>query len=128
MSETVTRGVRITVKPQYVAEQSDPGKNEYLFAYHITIRNEGAQAVQLISRHWVITDGEGRSEEVRGPGVVGYQPVLQPGEQFQYTSGCPLGTPVGTMHGEYNMIVVDGGEKFDADITAFRLAVPHMLN
>lgn len=128
MSETVTRGVRITVRPQYVAEQSDPSQDEYLFAYHITIRNEGGQAVQLLSRHWIITDGEGKVEEVRGPGVVGFQPVLQPGEQFQYTSGCPLKTPVGTMHGEYNMIVVDGGEKFDAAISAFRLAVPKMLN
>ena len=127
MSDTLTRGVRILVQPQYVADQSNPAESQYLFAYHITIRNEGSETVQLISRHWVITDGEGKTEEVRGPGVVGYQPVLQPGEQFQYTSGCPLATPVGTMHGEFNMVTSDG-EKFDANIHAFRLAVPSVLN
>ncbi|HSW15163.1 MAG TPA: Co2+/Mg2+ efflux protein ApaG, partial [Solimonas sp.] len=97
MSDTTTRGVRIIVRPQYVAEQSDPASSQYLFAYHITIRNEGSETVQLISRHWVITNGEGQVDEVRGPGVVGYQPVLEPGKEFQYTSGCPLGTPVGSM-------------------------------
>lgn len=127
MSDTLTRGVRILVRPQYVADQSDPDAGQYLFAYHITIRNEGDETVQLLSRHWVITDGEGHVEEVRGPGVVGYQPVLKPGEQFQYTSGCPLRTPVGTMHGEFNMVTVDG-EPFDARIQAFRLAVPKALN
>ncbi|MGH8540697.1 MAG: Co2+/Mg2+ efflux protein ApaG [Stenotrophobium sp.] len=127
MSNTLTRGVRIIVRPQYVPEQSEPEQGQYLFAYHITIRNEGAETVQLISRHWVITDGEGKVEEVRGPGVVGYQPVLKPGEEFQYTSGCPLGTPVGTMHGEFNMVSA-GGEKFDAYIEPFRLAVPRSLN
>jgi ApaG protein len=84
--------------------------------------------VQLVSRHWVITDGEGKSEEVRGPGVVGYQPTLKPGEQFQYTSGCPLPTPVGTMHGSYQMVVPDTEESFDAYIEPFRLAVPRLLN
>lgn len=128
MSDTLTRGIRIRVKPQYVADQSDPARNQYLFAYHITIRNEGSVTVQLLSRHWVITDGEGRAEHVRGPGVVGYQPVLQPGEEFQYTSGCPLGTPVGTMHGEFNMVVSESGEKFDALIEPFRLATPRALN
>jgi ApaG protein len=127
MSDTLTRGVRIVVRPQYVPDQSEPAAGQYLFAYHITIRNEGAATVQLISRHWVITDGEGRVEHVRGPGVVGYQPVLKPGEQFQYTSACPLKTPVGTMHGEFNM-VLDSGEKFDALITPFRLAIPKVLN
>ncbi len=105
MSETLTRGVRIIVRPRYVPEQSDPAAGQYLFAYHITIRNEGEDTVQLLSRHWVITNGEGRIEEVRGPGVVGYQPVLKPGEEFQYTSACPLDTPVGTMHGEFQMIL-----------------------
>lgn len=127
MSNTLTRGVRIIVQPQYVADQSNPAAGQYLFAYHITIRNEGAETVQLISRHWVITNGEGKVDEVRGPGVVGYQPVLKPGEEFQYTSGCPLNTPVGTMHGEYNMVTA-GGEKFDALIDPFRLAVPRALN
>jgi ApaG protein len=127
VSDTLTQGVRIIVRPQYVPDQSEPAAGRYLFAYHITIRNEGAATVQLLSRHWVITDGEGRVEHVRGPGVVGHQPVLKPGEQFQYTSACPLQTPVGTMHGEFNM-VRDGGEKFDALIQPFRLAVPTVLN
>lgn len=128
MSDTVTRGIRIVVQPRFVAEQSDPDRSQYLFAYHITIRNEGEQTVQLMSRHWVITDGEGHVEDVRGPGVVGYQPVLAPGEEFQYTSGCPLTTPVGTMHGEFNMVVPDTRESFDARISPFRLAVPTALN
>ena len=128
MSETVTRSVRIIVRPRYVAEQSDPATNQYLFAYHITIRNEGDETVQLLSRHWVITNGEGKVEEVRGPGVVGYQPILKPGEDFQYTSGCPLTTPIGTMHGEFNLVVQSSGEAFDARIEPFRLAVPRVLN
>ena len=128
MSDTTTRGVRIQVRPRFVPEQSDPDNGQWLFAYHITIRNDGEKTVQLISRHWVITNGEGKVEEVRGPGVVGYQPVLRPGEEFEYTSGCPLTTPVGTMHGEFNMVVQDSGEKFDARIEPFRLAVPRVLN
>ncbi|MGQ0587039.1 MAG: Co2+/Mg2+ efflux protein ApaG [Gammaproteobacteria bacterium] len=128
MSDTTTRGVRIQVRPRFIPEQSDPDNGQWLFAYHITIRNDGGETVQLISRHWVITDGEGKVEEVRGPGVVGYQPVLKPGEEFEYTSGCPLATPVGTMHGEFNMIVAGSGEKFDARIEPFRLAVPKALN
>ena len=128
MSDTTTRGVRILVRPRFIPEQSDPDNGQWLFAYHITIRNTGEQTVQLISRHWVITNGEGKVEEVRGPGVVGYQPVLKPGEEFEYTSGCPLTTPVGTMHGEFNMVVQDSGETFDARIEPFRLAVPKALN
>ena len=128
MSDTVTRGVRIQVRPRFIPEQSDPDNGQWLFAYHITIRNQGGETVQLISRHWVITNGEGKVEEVRGPGVVGYQPVLKPGEEFEYTSGCPLTTPVGTMHGEFNMVVPGSGEKFDAKIEPFRLAVPKALN
>jgi ApaG protein len=128
MSDTTTRGVRIVVRPRFVPEQSDPDNGQWLFAYHIVIRNEGGETVQLISRHWVITNGEGKVEEVRGAGVVGYQPVLKPGEEFEYTSGCPLTTPVGTMHGEFNMLVQGSGEKFDARIEPFRLAVPKALN
>ena len=128
MSDTTTRGVRIVVRPRYVPEQSDPGAGQWLFAYHITIQNTGDKAVQLMSRHWVITNGEAQVEEVRGAGVVGQQPVLKPGEEFQHTSGCPLTTPVGTMHGEFNMVVVDSGEKFDAKIQPFTLAVPKLLN
>ena len=127
MSNTLTRGIRIIVQPRYVAEQSEPEAGQYLFAYHITIRNEGTQTAQLVTRHWVITSGEGKVNEVRGPGVVGYQPLLKPGEEFQYTSGCPLNTPVGTMHGSFQM-VTDGGEPFDAMIAPFRLAVPSALN
>ncbi|HUS25206.1 MAG TPA: Co2+/Mg2+ efflux protein ApaG [Candidatus Binatia bacterium] len=128
MSDTVTRGVRILVRPRFVQEQSDRSRGQYLFAYHITITNEGPETVQLQSRHWVITDGEGHVEEVRGPGVVGYQPVLKPGEQFEYTSGCPLPTPVGTMHGSFQMVLPGSGEQFDARIEPFRLAVPKALN
>jgi ApaG protein len=127
VSNTVTRGIRIIVQPRFVPEQSEPAESQYLFAYHITIRNEGAETVQLMTRHWVITSGEGKVEEVRGPGVVGYQPMLKPGEEFQYTSGCPLNTPVGTMHGSFQM-VTQGGDGFDAMIDAFRLAVPSALN
>ncbi|NGY06532.1 Co2+/Mg2+ efflux protein ApaG [Solimonas terrae] len=128
MSDTVTRGIRIIVKPRFVAEQSDPEAGHWLFAYHITIRNEGDETVQLLNRHWVITNGEAQVDEVRGPGVVGYQPVLGPGEEFQYSSGCPLSTPVGTMHGEFDMMVVEGKQRFDAKISPFRLAVPSALN
>jgi ApaG protein len=128
VSDTTTRGVRIVVRPRFVPEQSDPDQSQWLFAYHITIQNHGETTVQLMSRHWVITNGEGKVEEVRGPGVVGYQPVLKPGEEFQYTSGCPLNTPVGTMHGEFNMVLKDSGEAFDARIEPFRLAVPNQLN
>ena len=127
MSDTLTRGVRIVVKPSFLPEQSEPGQSQYLFAYHVTIRNEGDMPVQLISRHWIITDGEGKEDQVRGPGVVGYQPTLKPGEEFQYTSACPLRTPVGTMHGSFQMVPQDG-EGFDARIAPFRLAVPRALN
>lgn len=128
MSNTLTRGVRIIAEPRYVPEQSEPSGRRYFFAYHITIRNEGEAAVQLLSRHWVITNGEGKVEEVRGPGVVGHQPLLKPGEAFEYTSACPLNTPVGTMHGEFNMILAETREAFDAHIAPFRLAVPRSLN
>jgi len=127
MSETITRDVCIKVQPRYVLEQSDPANQQYLFAYHISIRNQGHETVQLISRHWIITDGEGHTEEVRGPGVVGYQPTLKPGEEFQYTSGCPLTTPVGTMHGSFQMVTAEG-QNFDAMIEPFRLAIPRVLN
>ncbi|MDE2149075.1 MAG: Co2+/Mg2+ efflux protein ApaG [Gammaproteobacteria bacterium] len=127
MSDTVTRGVRIVVVPSYLPEQSEPVAGRYLFVYQVMIRNEGEQPVQLLSRHWVITDGEGRVEEVRGPGVVGYQPRLAAGESFSYSSGCPLPTPVGTMHGSFEMIA-DNGDRFDALIAPFRLAVPSVLN
>lgn len=127
MSDTVTRGVRILVTPRYLEQHSASANAGYLFAYDVSIRNEGAIPVKLVSRHWVITNGEGQVEEVRGPGVVGYQPHLRPGQRFDYTSGCPLDTPVGTMHGSFQMVTDDGSE-FDAEIRPFRLAVPGALN
>lgn len=127
MSEAITQGVRVRVKVVYVPGRSAPHKSFYFFAYHVTITNEGEQPVQLLTRRWVITDGTGRVEEVQGPGVVGAQPRLQPGESFQYTSFCPLTTQMGTMRGSYQM-VTEEGDQFDAQIAAFTLAVPHSLN
>lgn len=127
MSKTTTRNITVRVVPTYVPEQSEPEEDRYLFAYHVRIENRGEVAVRLISRHWVITDGDGDESEVRGQGVVGEQPHLQPGEKFEYTSACPLPTPVGTMHGSFQMIT-DGGETFDAEIAPFTLAQPGALN
>ena len=128
MSNTLTRGVRVIVQPEYLPEQSLPEADRWLFAYHVILRNEGQQAVQLLNRHWVITNGEGAVDEVRGAGVIGQQPELEPGAEFHYSSGCPLDTPVGTMHGEYEMLLVATGETFEAKIAPFRLAVPSALN
>lgn len=127
MSDTVTRGIRILVRPEYMAAESNPDQGHYLFAYHITIRNEGGVTVQLRSRHWLITNGEGQVEEVRGPGVVGQQPRLEPGASFDYTSYCPLDTPVGTMQGSFQMFD-ENGEEFDAVIEPFGLSRPGSLN
>lgn len=117
----------VQVQPQYLEEQSAPEEGRYLFAYTVTIRNTGEVAAQLVSRHWIITDADGQIEEVRGPGVVGEQPVLQPGQAFQYTSGCPLTTPVGSMHGSYQCIAEDG-TAFEANIPEFVLSVPRTLH
>lgn len=126
-SETLTRGVRIRVQPEFLPDQSDPSEKLWVFAYHVTITNESAEPVQLLSRHWIITNGEGRVEEVRGPGVVGMQPLLEPGSSFQYTSGCPLDTPLGSMHGSFQMRTRQG-QDFDALIDPFTLADPFGLN
>ncbi len=127
MSDTVTRGVRVEVRTAYVPERSSPSDSQYFFAYRIRISNLGEDTVQLLSRHWIISDGDGHTEHVRGPGVVGEQPVLEPGEAFEYTSFCPLPTPIGSMHGTYQMVTA-GGARFDAEVAPFPLAVPTALN
>jgi len=119
--------VDISVETIYVADQSEPDANRYVFAYTITIENAGKVPAQLISRHWIITDAAGHVQEVSGEGVVGEQPHLDPGESFSYTSAAMIETPVGTMHGSYQMIDDDGAE-FDAPIAAFRLSVPNILH
>ena len=119
-SEAVTRGIRVRVEPQYDPVRSQPANERWFFLYTVTIRNEGDETVQLLSRHWIITDGESRVEEVRGPGVVGEQPVLAPGDAYEYTSGCPLTTDVGKMEGSYQM-VTQTGEAFDVEIAPFTL-------
>ncbi len=121
--QATTRGIRVTVLPQYLVEQSDPDENRYCWAYTITIENAGLQTVRLRSRVWTITDETGRVEEVRGPGVVGETPILKPGEEFQYTSGCPLQTPSGIMVGSFQMTNEDG-ELFDVAVPAFSLDSP----
>ena len=125
-STAVTDGIRVTVRAQYLAEQSAPEKSRYVFAYTVAIANEGGAPAQLRTRHWIITDGRGKIEEVKGDGVVGEQPRLAPGQRFQYTSGCVLATPVGTMHGTYRMWR-DDGSYFDATIAPFSLASPDSL-
>jgi len=127
VSDTTTNGIRVQVSTQFLPERSSPKEDQYVFAYHITISNVGSEAAQLISRHWIITNAEGETEEVQGPGVVGEQPLLKPGEQFVYTSFCPLKTNVGTMHGSYTMVSADG-TAFQARIAPFTLAVPFALN
>ncbi|MBI2240397.1 MAG: Co2+/Mg2+ efflux protein ApaG [Magnetospirillum gryphiswaldense] len=122
-SET-THGIRITVRPNYLDDQSSPDENHFVWAYHVRIENQGATTVQLKSRHWKITDAMGRLQEVQGPGVVGEQPVLKPGESFEYTSGTPLSTPSGIMAGSYQMQGPDG-HVFDVTIPAFSLDSPH---
>ncbi len=123
MSVAITQDVLVEVQSTYVADRSSPEDGEYFFAYTVRIVNKGARSVQLLNRHWVITDARGRVEEVRGPGVVGRQPILRAGESFQYSSACPLPTPWGTMEGTYEM-VRDDGSRFDARIAPFELAIP----
>jgi ApaG protein len=123
MYRATTRNVQITVTPEYSSDRSSPGEDEYFWAYTIEILNLGEDAVQLISRHWKITDAAGRTEEVMGAGVVGKQPLLRKGERFEYTSGVPLKTPSGLMSGTYQM-VTDLGDRFDAEVPAFSLDAP----
>ncbi len=127
MAEGKKYHISVNVNTAYLAEQSDPSADRYVFAYTITIANTGTVAAQLISRHWIITDAENVVQEVKGLGVVGEQPLLRPGERFEYTSGTAMATPVGTMHGTYQMVAEDGN-KFDAEIPAFTLAMPRVLH
>ena len=124
MYEETTQGVRVSVNPVYLENQSEPERGHYVWAYQVTIANEGGETVQLLTRHWKITDGNGQLHEVQGPGVVGEKPVLKPGEQFEYTSGTPLTTPSGIMAGTYQMQSASG-EMFDAVVPAFSLDSPH---
>jgi len=119
--------IKVDPTPFYLADQSDPARDEYTFAYHIRIENTGEVAVQLVSRHWIITDADGKIEEVRGQGVVGKQPRLEPGESFEYTSGSQIKSAVGTMHGSYQFVAADG-VKFDAPIPKFTLAAKRVLH
>ena len=125
MYKAVTRGIRVTVMPRFVDEESSPKQGKFFFAYAVEITNLSTEKVQLRARHWRIVDGRGQLQEVRGAGVVGQQPVLGPGETFSYTSGCPLTTPDGTMQGTYTMVTA-GGETFQAEIPAFSLDSPHV--
>jgi len=125
MSPSVNK-IRVEVETSYVDEQSDPDERRYVFSYTITIRNEGAVPARLLTRHWIITDANGKVQEVRGDGVVGEQPHLKPGQGFRYSSGAVLETPVGAMQGSYEMID-DEGQRFDATIHPFRLAMPGIL-
>src|SRR5918992_99685 len=119
--------VEVAAATQYLADQSDEAANRFVFAYTITLRNTGSVAAQLVSRHWIITDAQGLVQEVRGLGVVGSQPLLQPGERFEYTSGASIATPVGTMRGSYQMVAADG-TRFEAPIPEFTLSVPRVLH
>jgi ApaG protein len=126
MAESTHR-ISVSARVRFIAEQSDPAKNRYVFSYTITITNIGTVTAQLVSRHWIITDAENQVQEVKGDGVVGEQPVLRPNESFEYTSGAAIATPVGTMRGSYQMVAEDG-VKFDAPIPEFTLAMPRVLH
>jgi len=124
MYSAITREIRVQVEPIYLDDQSEPDSAQYVWAYRVQIENEGSETVQLLTRYWHITDGMGRVQEVRGAGVVGEQPVLNPGESYEYTSGTPLPTPSGIMKGSYQMRTPTG-EKFDIEVPAFSLDCPH---
>jgi ApaG protein len=127
MSDTTTRGIRIQVETSYVEERSEPQAGYFFFAYRVRIANEGHITAQLLSREWVITDSDGNVERVEGPGVVGKQPILEPGQSFEYTSFCPLRTSFGSMEGSY-LMKTNTGETFEAMIDPFTLAVPGVVN
>ena len=123
MYSKTTQGIKVTALPRYLDEQSEPGGNRYVWSYTIVLENQGTETVKLLNRYWHITDGLGRTQEVRGPGVVGEHPVLKPGEAFRYTSGVPLSTPSGIMVGEYEM-VCENGDKIHVAVPAFSLESP----
>ena len=125
--EQTTRGIRVRALPMFLPDQSNPEERRFLWSYTITIENHGGETVQLIARYWKITDENGRMQEVRGPGVVGAQPVLEPGEEFEYTSWCMIATPDGSMRGSYQMLTPDG-DRFDAEVAPFKLAQSTLLN
>lgn len=125
--QTETDTVEIKAISRFLPDQSDPSADRYVFAYHITISNHSEQTVKLLTRHWIITDAEDKVQEVRGEGVIGQQPLLRPGESFEYTSGCSIATPVGTMKGSYFM-EADDGRQFDAPVAEFTLAMPRTLH
>jgi len=126
-SEIVTHGIRITVMSEYNANQSHPEHNQWLYIYTITINNERSDTVQLLDRHWTITNGNGETEIVKGPGVIGQQPIIKAGQSFQYSSACPLDTELGCMHGHYTF-VTNNNEKFTADIAPFSLAQADLVH
>jgi ApaG protein len=126
-SEAVTNDVRVEVESQYAPEHSLPSQHEWFFHYTVRISNQGHETVQLLNRHWIISDAAGNTEEVKGKGVVGEQPVLRPGESFQYTSGCPLKTSTGVMRGTYEMVTEDG-DRFDVEIAPFALHEPYTVH
>jgi ApaG protein len=124
MPEAVTRNIRVSVVAEFAPGRSNPQQNQWFFLYTVRLKNEGRETVRLLSRHWIITDAMGKVQEVRGAGVIGKQPVLEPGESFEYTSGCPLTTPFGTMRGTYQM-VAGGQDHFDIEIPTFTLTEPY---
>ena len=127
MSNTVTRGICVEVGSEYISERSEPREHYFFFAYHVRITNVGGETVQLLSREWIITDGDGNAERVVGPGVIGEQPTLPPEKTFEYSSFCPLRTNFGSMHGHYTM-KTKAGETFEAEIAPFTLAMPGVVN
>ena len=127
MSDATTRGIRVQVESFYDEERSSPQDSYYFFTYQVRISNLGEEPAQLLSREWIITDGNGETQRVQGPGVVGEQPVIAPGGEFEYMSFCPLQTPVGAMQGSY-LMVLKSGESFGAEIAPFSLAAPHAVN
>lgn len=126
-SEATTRGIKVQVQARYLPERSRPRQGEWFFVYTVRLTNEGSEQARLMSRHWIITDANGAVEEVRGPGVIGQQPILDPGQSFEYTSACPLGTSFGSMRGTYHMVSGDG-TRFQVEVAPFTLCEPHGIN